>query len=118
MKDLPDKLAKVLATYVAERAESLSSREAIREILLDWFIAYGYLPAPEEREGSGHLPDPTSAPLRVYGIDFSGGSAPWRPRVAAPTVWIAELAVSPENLRLVQLQPVQALARRALHLNG
>lgn len=42
---------------------------------------------------------------RFLGIDFSGGSAPWRPVCARPTVWIAAL----EGFRLVDLRPVQQL---------
>jgi Protein of unknown function (DUF429) len=42
---------------------------------------------------------------RFLGIDFSGGSGPWRPKCARPTVWIATL----EAFRLVDLRPVQEL---------
>lgn len=42
---------------------------------------------------------------RFLGIDFSGGSAPWRPRCARPTVWIAAV----EQGVLVDLRPVQNL---------
>lgn len=43
-----------------------------------------------------------------FGIDFSGGAAPWKARCSRPTVWIATLegACVP---RLVDLRPVQAL---------
>ena len=42
---------------------------------------------------------------RFLGIDFSGGSAPWRRVCAKPTVWIAAL----EGFRLADLRPVQKL---------
>jgi len=42
---------------------------------------------------------------RFLGIDFSGAAAPWRPRCARPTVWIASL----EGPRLTELMPVQDL---------
>ena len=42
---------------------------------------------------------------RFLGIDFSGAAAPWRPRCARPTVWIASL----EGPRLTELMPVQEL---------
>lgn len=42
---------------------------------------------------------------RFLGIDFSGAAAPWRPRCARPTVWIASL----EGFRLADLRPVQDL---------
>ncbi len=46
----------------------------------------------------------------LLGIDFSGGAAPWRPRCANPTVWIARAEQRPDRLRLLSLEPVQALA--------
>lgn len=39
------------------------------------------------------------------GIDFSGAAAPWRPRCAKPTVWIATVG----DDRLIDLRPVQDL---------
>jgi Protein of unknown function (DUF429) len=42
---------------------------------------------------------------RFLGIDFSGGSAPWKASCAKPTVWIATL----EAFRLADLRPVQDL---------
>lgn len=43
------------------------------------------------------------------GIDFSGGSRPWRPDVACPSVWLALLQGPPGNLKLKQLFAVQDL---------
>lgn len=49
--------------------------------------------------------------MRVLGLDFSGGSAPWRSRVSRPTVWIATVdSVNNDRLALEGLVPVQALA--------
>lgn len=42
---------------------------------------------------------------RFLGIDFSGGSGPWKASCAKPTVWIATL----EAFRLADLRPVQML---------
>ncbi len=42
---------------------------------------------------------------RFLGIDFSGAAAPWTPRCAKPTVWIAAV----EDDVLIDLRPVQAL---------
>ena len=42
---------------------------------------------------------------RFLGIDFSGGSGPWKTVCSRPTVWIATL----EAFRLMELQPVQNL---------
>jgi hypothetical protein len=42
---------------------------------------------------------------RFLGIDFSGGSGPWKTVCAKPSVWIATL----EAFRLTELQPVQRL---------
>jgi lambda repressor-like predicted transcriptional regulator len=42
---------------------------------------------------------------RFLGIDFSGGSGPWKASCAKPTVWIATL----EAFRLADLRPVQSL---------
>src|SRR4051794_38577905 len=44
-----------------------------------------------------------------FGLDFSGGSQPWRPQVRNPTVWIATLRVHGELLTLDDLHPVQNL---------
>jgi hypothetical protein len=44
-----------------------------------------------------------------FGIDFSGGSQPWRLQVRNPTVWIATLRVHGERLTLDDLHPVQNL---------
>jgi hypothetical protein len=46
---------------------------------------------------------------RFWGIDFSGGAAPWRETVRNPTVWLAEAILSGEALSLVTLQAVQTL---------
>jgi hypothetical protein len=42
---------------------------------------------------------------RFLGIDFSGGSGPWKAACSKPTVWIATL----EAFRLTDLRPVQDL---------
>ena len=42
---------------------------------------------------------------RFLGIDFSGGSGPWKATCSRPTVWIATL----EAFRLTELHPVQDL---------
>lgn len=42
------------------------------------------------------------------GIDFSGGTGPWRSRCLRPTVWIATVEGS-DSLRLTDVQPVQNL---------
>ena len=46
---------------------------------------------------------------RFWGIDFSGGAAPWRETISNPTVWLAEAVLSGDALSLAKLLPVQAL---------
>lgn len=46
---------------------------------------------------------------QFLGIDFSGGSRPWREGVKSPTVWIATAEIVGATLALVGLVPVQDL---------
>jgi hypothetical protein len=50
--------------------------------------------------------------MRWYGIDFSGNHAQWRPQTRKPNVWIATVEGEAGDLRLVKLEPVQALPER------
>jgi len=46
---------------------------------------------------------------RFIGVDFSGGSKPWRSKVRSPTVWVATVCALRKHLVLQDLHPVQEL---------
>ena len=47
---------------------------------------------------------------RFIGVDFSGGSKPWRSKVRSSTVWLATVCALRKHLVLQDLHPVQELS--------